>query len=144
MKPLQTLAVLSLSLMALVAPSIAEKPRKADPGPHPIKVLKVTQDSGSRETMSGTEGRYHVWLQNTTDVAVDKVALELEFYSRSGRKVETVRKEIGVLESGNKNMAEVKYEILGERSVRPRVWVMYNAGKENPAQFEVTGAQWNW
>lgn len=144
MKPLQLLTVSLLSMAVLVGPSTAAKPRRGDPGPHPIKVLKVTQDSGSRETMAGTQGKYHVWLQNTTDVAVDKVALELEFYSRSGRIVETVRKEIGVLESGNKNMAEVRYDILGERSVKPRVWVMYNAGKEQPAQFEVTGAQWNW
>lgn len=141
---MKSLPVLMFALLTLALPGIAKAPRKSDPGPHPIKILKVMQDSSSRETMNGTEGRWHIWMQNTTDVDVDKVALEVDFYNPSGRLVETVKKDIGTLESGHKNMAEVKYDIIGEHHLKPRIWVLYNGGGEKPTQFEVQGATWNW
>lgn len=141
MKSISKIVLGLLALGLVLTP--AEARRKSQPGPHPIKVLKIVQDGASQQTMNGAKGRYHVWLQNTTDVAVDKVQLEMELYNNSGRVIEKVTKEIGTLESGAKNMAELKYNVVGERTVKPRFWLMYNAGKEKPAEFEIDGPSWN-
>lgn len=139
-KPHSLLLLCAMSLFVL-GPAEAKR-RKSDPGPHPIKVLKIVQDGASRQGMNGCDGRYSIWVQNTTDVAVDKVKIEMELYSRSGRIVETVSKEIGDVEAGHKKISELKYNIVGEQSVKPRFWIMYNSGKEALTQFEAD-SNWN-
>lgn len=134
---------LSAAAALMLTPAEAAR-RKSDPGPHPLKVLKVVQDGSSQQTMNGSFGRYHVWLQNTTDVAVDKVQIEMELYSRSGRLEDTVKKDIGTVEPGAKSTIELKYNVIGEQSLKPRFWVFYNAGKEKPIQFEIDGPSWNY
>lgn len=142
MKSLQVLLLVCLLGIGISIPVNGAR-RKSDKGPHPLKILKVVQDGSSRSTMNGCNGRYHIWLQNVTDVAVDKVEIQMEIYSTNGRLVDTIKKEVGTLDSGNKNMAEVRYDVIGEASIRPRFWVLYNAGKDQPAQFEITGTSWN-
>jgi hypothetical protein len=142
MKKLQLAVLAAGTLAALVLPAGAAR-RKSDKGPHPLKILKVVQDVGNQSSMGSSTGRYHVWMQNTTDVAVDKVQVELELFSESGRLVETVKKDIGEVGAGAKSMVELKYNVIGERTVKPRFWVLYNAGKEAPVQFEIDGPSWN-
>ena len=127
---------------SLLLPAYAAR-RKSDPGPHPLKILKIVQDGSSTVSMNGSSGRYHLWMQNTTDVAVDKVAIEMEVFSKSGRLEDTVKKEIGNVEAGAKAFAELKYNVIGEQAVVPRFWVKYNAGGEKLTEFEVDGPSWN-
>ena len=143
MKKLQLALLCAAILAVFVVPAGAAR-RKSEKGPHPLKILKVVQDIGNQSNMNGAVGRYHVWMQNTTDVAVDKVVVEMELYSESGRKVETIKKDVGEISSGAKSMVEFKYNVIGERTVKPRFWVLYNAGKEAPVQFEIDGPSWNY
>lgn len=142
MKAYQIAAVALLAATALFGPAEAAR-RKSDKGPHPLKILKVVQDGSSTQTMSGCSGRFHIWMQNTTDVAVDKVAIEMEVFSKSGRLEDTIKKEIGNVEAGAKAFAELKYNVIGEQQVVPRFWVKYNAGGEKLTEFEVDGPSWN-
>ncbi len=142
MKFMRLTTLILLVVACIVAPASAR--RKSEKGPHPIKVLKIVQDGAGRGGMNNASGRYHIWLQNTTDVAVDKVQLEMELYSDTGRLVDKVTKEVGVLESGAKNMAELRYNVVGERNLKPRFWVLYNAGKEKLTEFELDGPSWNY
>lgn len=143
MKAFQFVTLILLASALAIGPAAAKR-RKSDPGPHPLKILKVVQDGSSTSTMNGTSGRYHLWLQNTTDVAVDKVAVEMELYSKTGRLEETVTKEVGNVDAGQKTFVELKYNIIGEATVKPRFWVKYNAGKQELTQFEIDGPSWNY
>lgn len=143
MKSYQYTALALAAAGSLLLPAFAAR-RKSDPGPHPLKILKIVQDGSSSQNMNGTSGRYHVWMQNTTDVAVDKVELQMELWSKTGRLEDTVKKEVGTVESGAKSMVELKYNVVGESSLKPRFWVLYNAGKEAPVQFEIDGPSWNY
>lgn len=148
MKTLGRVLLASATAAALcLAPAGAkekEKDRKSDPGPHPLKIWKVVQDTGSVETSTSTRGAYDIWLSNVTDVAVDKITIEMDLYNRNGRIVQVVKKDIGTLDASHKWEGRMKYEVVNERSLKPRFWVTYNAGKEKPVQFEVSGTQQNW
>jgi len=126
----------------LFLPAYAAR-RKSDPGPHPLKILKIVQDGSSRQDMNGASGRYHLWMQNTTDVAVDKVEVQMELYSTTGRLEDTIKKEVGNVDSGAKTFVDLKYSVIGSQTVKPRFWILYNGGKEKPIQFEVDGPSWN-
>lgn len=142
MKVFQLVTLVLLASALLIVPASAKR-RKSDPGPHPLKILKVVQDGSSHTTMNGTAGRYHLWMQNTTDVAVDKVEVEMELYSKTGRLEDTIKKEVGNVDAGQKTFVELKYNIIGEQTIKPRFWVKYNAGKEALTQFEIDGPAWN-
>jgi hypothetical protein len=142
MKTYQYTALALAVAGSLFLPAWAAR-RKSDPGPHPLKVLKIVQDGSSSQNMNGTSGRYHVWMQNTTDVAVDKVELQMELWTKTGRLEDTIKKEVGTVESGAKSLVELKYNVVGETNLKPRFWVLYNGGKEAPVQFEVDGPSWN-
>ncbi|MFN8608818.1 MAG: hypothetical protein U0931_14875 [Vulcanimicrobiota bacterium] len=143
MKTYQYTALVLAAASSLLLPAFAAR-RKSDPGPHPLKVLKIVQDGSSTQNMNGTSGRYHVWMQNTTDLAVDKVEIQMELWSKTGRLEDTIKKDVGTVESGAKSMVELKYNVVGESSLKPRFWVLYNGGKEAPIQFEVDGPSWNY
>lgn len=136
-------AVTLAAAALLLSPAGAVR-RKSDRGPHPIKILKIVQDGNSTQNLSGTSGRYHLWMQNTTDVAVDKVEVQMELWTKTGRLEDTIKKEVGTVEAGAKNMVDLKYNVVGESSLKPRFWILYNAGKEAPVQFEVEGPSWNY
>jgi len=144
MKAYQFASLALLTAGLILAPAQAAR-RRSDPGPHPLKILKIVQDSNSRQSMGGASGRYHLWMQNTTDVDVDKVQVEMEIYSKSGRLEDTVRQEIGNVAAGAKAFVELKYNVIGtEIDFKPRFWVQYNGGKEKLTQFEIDGASWNY
>jgi hypothetical protein len=142
MKAYQIATLTLLAAGLLLGPAEAAR-RKSDKGPHPLKILKVVQDGTSTMSMNGCSGRYHVWMQNTTDVAVDKVEIEMEVYSKSGRLEDTIKKDLGTVEAGQKTFADLRYNIVGETTVKPRFWVKYNAGKEKLTEFEIDGPSWN-
>jgi hypothetical protein len=142
MKSYQLAALAVATAGTLLLPAFAAR-RKSDPGPHPLKILKIVQDGSSTVSMNGASGRYHLWMQNTTDVAVDKVEVQMELWSKTGRLEDTVKKTIGNVDAGQKTFVELKYNVVGETSLKPRFWVLYNAGKEAPVQFEIDGSSWN-
>ena len=143
MKAIQIASLTLLVAATLLGPAQAKR-RKSDPGPHPLKILKVVQDGSSHATMAGCSGRYHIWMQNTTDVDVDKVSIEMELFSPSGRLEDTIKQDLGTIAAGQKSFADLKYNIIGETTLKPRFWVKYNAGKEQLTQFEIDGPSQNY
>lgn len=143
MKTYQYAALAAATAASLLLPAYAAR-RKSDKGPHPLKILKIVQDGSSSINMNGSSGRYHLWMQNTTDVAVDKVEVQMELWSKTGRLEDTVKKEVGNVDAGQKTFVDLKYNVVGETTLKPRFWVLYNGGKEAPIQFEIDGPSWNY
>jgi hypothetical protein len=135
-------ATLCLLLAAiLVFPALAAR-RKSDPGPHPLKVLKAKVNA-RQGTNNNSVGDMTVWVQNTTDVLVDKVRVELELYDDGKRLVEKKVKELGDVEPGVKNYIDFRWDIIGERNVTFKIWIYYNGGlTDRLTQFEGEPPVW--
>ena len=116
-------------LLALVIPVAAAK-KKSDPGPHPLKVLKAKVNARSGN-MNSAIGDMTVWVQNTSDVLVDKVRVELELYGDNGRMVEKKVKEVGNMEPGAKHYIDFRWDVIGEKNVTFNIWIYYNGGLQD-------------
>lgn len=110
---------------------------------HPLKVLKakMNNDAGRSSIMS-SRGSMTVWLQNLADVPVDGVKMEVILYNDRNRPVETLTREIGELDAGKKEVLTFKWDVLAERSVKPRIFVYYNGGEPEPTKFEGEPPVW--
>jgi len=130
-----------LLLLALVVPVAAAK-KKSDPGPHPLKVLKAKVNARAG-TMNSAAGDMTVWVQNVSDVLVDKVRVELELYGDNGRLVEKKAKEVGNMEPGAKHYIDFRWDVIGEKSVTYHIWIYYNGGlQDRLTQFEGEPPVW--
>lgn len=130
-----------LLALLLVFPALAAK-RKSDPGPHPLKVLKAKVNARSGG-MNNSQGEMTVWVQNTSDVMVDKVRVEVELYDDNKRMVEKKVKELGDVEPGVKNYIDFRWDIMGERNVTWKIWIYYNGGlSDRLTQFEGEPPVW--
>jgi hypothetical protein len=134
---------LLVAAMAPLAYSVSEN-RGSDPGPHPLKVLKVVREINQGEAgMGQTRGTMEIWLQNSADVDVDKVKMEVEIFTRDGRFLDKVKKDIGVIKAGSKSYQTVRWSVIGnEQSVKQKIWLFYNGGKEKLTQFEAEPPTW--
>ncbi len=114
-------------------------------GKHPIAVLKgvFAADNG----MSGPgamKGEATLWVKNMSDVTVDGVVIDLELYNgNNGRKVETVTRKVGEMAAGDKKYILFKWEVYGAQTLKPRVWVYYNGGGEDPVKFDGEPPIWS-
>lgn len=125
-----------LALIALVFGPAWGKRKTEDPGPHPIRVLKAKVDGLRRANMGTQSGTITIWLQNTADVIVDGVSVEVEFYSPQGRLIDSFKKEVGEIEGGTKTYADLKWNVVGEDgSLKPKIWIFYNGGGSEPKKF---------
>lgn len=132
-----------LLAVALLAPLRAdEKDNAPEDGKHPIAVLKGVF-SNDLDGFNAIRGDCTIWLKNLSDVTVDGVRMELELYNQSGKKVETLKKEIGEMEAGAKRYIPFEWEVYGATSLKPRVWIYYNAGGEVPVKFEGNPPVWS-
>lgn len=110
---------------------------------HPIKILKARYENNTaRSSLGATRGKCTVWMQNVTDVLVDGVKLEVVLYNRHNRKVDTLTKDIGELEPGQKLIKTFDWDVVAEDSVKPRIWVYYNGGGDEPTRFEGEPPVW--
>lgn len=110
---------------------------------HPIKILKARyENNGARSSLGAARGKCTVWMQNVTDVLVDGVKLEIVLYNRHNRKVETLTRDIGELEPGEKLIKSVDWDVVAEDTVKPRIWVYYNGGGDEPTKFEGEPPVW--
>ena len=131
-----------LLLMALwLAPSLAfgEK-KKSDPGPHPLKILKVVRDNRG-SNLAEARGEMQIWLQNAVDADIDKVKLEIELYSASGRYLDKVTKDIGVIKANSKSYQTIRWS-TSESALHQKIWIYYNRGAERLTQYEAEPPVW--
>lgn len=118
----------------------AEK-KQSDPGPHPLRILKVVKDN-SGSAFAQARGELQIWLQNSVDADVDQVKIEVELYNKSGRILDKVTKNVGIVKAGSKSFQNIKYNVMGEDYVQPKIWIYYNAGNERLTQFEAEPPVW--
>jgi hypothetical protein len=132
-------------LLAAAIAALMAFPATADNNPanHPIRVLKARyQNDQSTSGMSSSRGNLTIWLQNGADVAVDGVEVEVELYNDRNRKVETLRKSVDTLEAGEKKIVTFRWDIIAERTIKPRFYVEYNARGTQKARFEGDSPSW--
>jgi hypothetical protein len=139
-KPFLRLAAVLLCLSALLMPAFGEK-KHSDPGPHPLRILKVLKDN-SGSSFNQSKGDLQIWLQNAVDADVDQVKIEVEFYSKGGRYVDKVVKEVGIVKASSKSFQTVRWNIVGEEILVPKIWIYYNAGAERLTMFEAEPPVW--
>ena len=134
-------SILCLCLIAVATCPSQARPKRSDPGPHPLKLIKFVKNDNERSMGSAT-GSYEVWIQNTSEYIVDKIRVDVEIYDREGRYLDKVSKDVGKLTPGQKKIFEMRYSVMGtnENVLTPRLWFYYNAGKEKLTQFEVNTA----
>ena len=134
---------LTLLLLVLVSTTFAawSERKKSDPGPHPIRILKVVKDNPTGD-FNTSRGEIQIWLQNGVDADVDKVRVEIDLYSKSGRFVEKLSKEVGVIKAGSKNYQNMKWNVYGESQVTMKIWIYYNGGLDRLTQYEAEPPVW--
>ncbi|GMU56027.1 MAG: hypothetical protein AMXMBFR33_51730 [Candidatus Xenobia bacterium] len=139
------LALSCAFLVALVALAArADDDDKKLKGKHPLAVLKGVINSDNGTTLGAMRGDATIWLKNVSDVAVDGVKVEMVIYNgNNGRKLETLTKDIGELNAGDKKYLNFKWEIYGATTIKPKVWVYYNGGGEEPVKFDGEPPVWN-
>lgn len=145
MKSLRSLLLLLVLVVTANAPTWADHERRgSDPGPHPIKLLKVIRDGNpSGQQFGETRGSIEIWLQNAADADVDKVTLEVELWNKDGRFIEKIVRNIGTINANSRSIQKVKWNLVGgENNVTQKIWVLYNAGKEHLTQFEAIPVTW--
>lgn len=140
-KSLLHLAAVLLCLSAVLTPTFARERKKSDPGPHPLKILKVVKDN-SGTSFNQSKGSLQIWLQNSADADVDQVKLEVEFYNKGGRLIDTVTKDVGIVKASSKSFQNVKWNIVGEEYLVPKIWIYYNSGADRPTLFEAEPPVW--
>ena len=110
---------------------------KKDKRDHPLRVLKSrVQSNQGRTSVASARGNLTVWLQNTSNVTVDGIEMEIELYNDRNRKVETLRREIEDLEAGEKKVITFRWDVIAEKSVTPKIFVEYKARGTQKARFE--------
>ena len=125
-----------LLLTALCGALEDNSKKKSDPGPHPLKILKVTVEPRDL-SMSSNRGQVAVWLQNVYDVGVDKVRIEVQLYDKNGKLRDKLVKQTDLIDPGKKTVYEFNYDLTGfSDKPRPRIWVFYNGGLDRLTQFE--------
>ena len=85
-------------------PVLAEK-LKSDPGPHPLKVLKAKVNS-RQGANNNSVGDMTVWVQNTSDVMVDKVRVELWLFDDNKRLVGMISEHDLALQLSDDQLAQ--------------------------------------
>lgn len=113
-------------------------------GKHPLAVLKGVFQADEGASIGAQKGEATLWIKNMSDVTVDGVKIDLVLYNgNNGRKVETVTKKIGEMTAGDKKTVVFKWDIYGQMSLKPRVWVYYNGGGEELEKFDGEPPIWS-
>ena len=130
------LALLVMVSLALVTQ--ARENRHSDPGPHPLKLLKVERSSSQEHPgMGPAKGNMDIWIQNAADADVDKVKIEVELFSPNGRFLDKVVKDIGIIKANSRCLQTVRWDIVDRgQGIKQKIWIFYNGGKEKLIQFE--------
>ncbi|MEW6281928.1 MAG: FxLYD domain-containing protein [Candidatus Eremiobacterota bacterium] len=137
---LRIFSALMLALLVVAGAQAGDDGK--DKNKHPLLVLKGTfsSDNGGFGAMRGDAT---IWLKNISDVAVDGVKVEMELFNQNGRKVHKMTRDIGELPAGDKKFIDFEWEVYGVTSLKPRVWVYYNGGGEEPVKFEGEPPIWS-
>lgn len=134
------LAVLMTFGLSLVVAADDDEPALE----HPLRVLKARYEANSgRSGIGYVKGRCTVWVQNVTDVLVDGVKIEVVLYNKHNRKIDSQTKDIGEMEPGKKLVTNFDYDVMADDNVKPRIWVYYNGGGDEPTKFEGEPPVWN-
>lgn len=113
-------------------------------GKHPLAVLKGVFQADDNSSLGAMKGEATLWVKNMSDVTVDGVVLELELYNgNNGRKLETLTKKVGEMPAGDKKYIQFKWEVFGATTIKPKVWVYYNGGGEDPVKFNGEPPVWS-
>lgn len=134
-----TAVLLSLCCLALALPTMA----RDNPADHPIRILKARyQNDSSRSGMGSAKGNLTIWMQNSVNVTVDGIEIEVDLYNNRGRKVETLRKKVKDLGPGEKKVLTFRWDVVAEDYVKPRFYVEYNRRGNQKARFEGDSPTW--
>ena len=137
-KTLSTVVLLSLLCLAVALPSLA----RDNPADHPIRILKARYSNDSSRSMGSAKGNMTIWMQNSVNVTVDGIEIEVELYNDRGRKVETLRKKVKDLNPGEKKVLTFRWDVVAEDTVKPRFYVEYNRRGNQKARFEGDSPNW--
>jgi len=132
--------LLTVAVAAVLAyPALAND----NPADHPLRILKARyQNDSTRGAAASAKGNLTIWMQNSVGVAVDGIEIEVELYNDRKRKVETLRRDIGLLEAGEKKIITFRWDVIAEDSVKPRFFVEYNRRGNQKARFEGDSPNW--
>lgn len=131
---------LCFALSMLGAAVANDKPFTAE---HPLRVLKArAQNDNLRGGSASARGNLTIWLQNYTSVIVDGVVIEVELYNNNKRKVETLRREVGALDAGERKVITFRWDVVAEQDVRPRFFIEYNSRGNQKDRFEGDSPSW--
>lgn len=133
---------LAIALMTLALGSLAAA-QNEPAGGHPIKVMKARYVSDRDRGGSSARGNCTVWIKNKADVSVDGIVVEVEIYNDSRRKIETVKREVELLTSGEKKVLTFKWDIPGESEIRrPKIFLSYRTRGTQVTRFHSEPPTW--
>lgn len=136
------LAIVTTAVIALLATLPAAA--RDNPADHPIKVLKARyQNDHSRGNSMSARGTMTVWMQNAADLPVDGIVIEVDLYNNRRRKVETLKREVEMLEPGQKRVITFSWDVLAEREVKPRFFIEYYSRGKQKTRFEGDSPNWH-
>jgi hypothetical protein len=113
-------------------------------GDHPLRILKARaqRDNIQGSSAVSTRGNLTLWLQNPTSVIVDGIGIDVELYNDNRRKVDTLRREIGKMDPGEKKVITFRWDVVAEDEIHPRFFIEYNARGNQKERFEGETPTW--
>ena len=140
----QKAKLLGIALATLLA-VLASSPVVArdNPSDHPIRILKARVQNDQARGGNSARGNLTIWMQNSANVTVDGIEVEVELYNNRKRKVETLRRKVDSLDSGEKKVVTFRWDVVAEDDVTPRFFVEYNSRGTQKTRFEGETPSWN-